>query len=327
VLRWVNRSSDLQKSGLRDRVRGHRSVAFETGVRRRWLGDVRGPWLFLLPAGAYLGALSIYPLFELFRMSVSDVTAANINRSWRFVGVGNFRNVISSSQFSSSLVHTVIFVIIITTVGLGGGVVAALALRGAGRVSGFVLGMMIFIWALPPVVNGSLWRFLFDAHGLIDSILLQTHLTSSPILWLVDPHLVLVSVALVTAWTVVPFAAVVYRAAILDIPPELTEAALIDGARSWQELRHIVLPLMKATTFVLGVLIVVYGFRSFDYIYVMTYGGPGTASTTLPFLSYEQAFVTYAFGVGAATAVLTILIVLVLGGLYARNVWAEEQLN
>jgi multiple sugar transport system permease protein len=84
------------------------------------------------------------------------------------------------------------------------------------------------------------------------------------------------------------------------------------------------MPAVRPTTLVLTVLTVVYGFRSFDFIYVMTYGGPGTVTTTLPFLSYLQAFVQFDFGVGSATAILTVALVIILAVIYARSVRKEE---
>jgi multiple sugar transport system permease protein len=123
----------------------------------------------------------------------------------------------------------------------------------------------------------------------------------------------------------VPFATIVYRAALLDIPQELMEAAAMDGAVPRQIVQHIVLPLLRPVMIVLGVVTVVYAFRSFDFIYIMTSGGPGTVSTTLPFLAYRLAFQSYRYSVGAATALVAVAIVLVLAFIYIRQVRAEER--
>jgi len=210
----------------------------------------------------------------------------------------------------------------VTVLGLAGGLAAAIALRGAARGSGLLLGLMVFIWALPPVVNGSVWKFLLGNTGLFNSLLGISG--SGPIGYLYNQHLALFSVAIVNSWAVIPFNALVFRAAILNIPPEIFEAAQLDGARPFQEIRYIIMAVVQPTTLVLAVLTVVYGFRSFDFIYVMTYGGPGTVTTTLPFLSYVEAFVRYDFGLGSATAVLTVLLVIVLAMVYARSVRREE---
>ncbi len=164
---------------------------------------------------------------------------------------------------------------------------------------------------------------LLDKRGMVDSLLGLVHV--APVYWLVDGRLPLVSVALVNAWVAVPFATLVYRAALLDIPSDVLASADVDGARPWQVLRYIVLPLLRPCTLVLAVVSLVYAFKSFDFIYIMTFGGPGTASTTLPFLSYRLAFEIYRYSQGAAVAVVTVAVVVLLAVLYIRQVRREER--
>ncbi|MDO8106697.1 sugar ABC transporter permease [Isoptericola sp. b441] len=280
--------------------------------------------VFLLPAALFLGIFSLYPLVQLLRMSVSDVTARTLNSPWSFVGLDNFTAGFSSGQTTQALVRTLVFVGVVTLLGMVGGLAGAIALRTRGRWSGLLLAVMVFVWALPPVVNGSVWKFLLGDAGLINTVLLDLGLRQAPAPFLYDQYWALMSVAFVNAFAVIPFNALVFRAALMNIEPETFEAAALDGANRWQEIRHIMLPAVRATTLVLLVLTVVYGFRSFDFIYVMTYGGPGTATNTLPFLGYLQAFVRYDFGLGAATSVVTVLGVLVLAVVYARSIRREE---
>ena len=174
------------------------------------------------------------------------------------------------------------------------------------------------------MVNGSVWKFLLGDAGLINSIITGVGLSQDAVPFLYDDRFALLSVAIVNSWAVVPFNALVFRAGILGIPAETFEAARIDGASRWQEIRYMIIPAVRPTTLVLAVLTIVYAFRSFDFIFVMTYGGPGVSTNTLPFLSYLQAFVRFDFGMGAATAVISVLLVLVLAVIYARSVRAEE---
>ncbi|HEX7105556.1 MAG TPA: sugar ABC transporter permease [Acidothermaceae bacterium] len=280
---------------------------------------------FLLPAVVFLAAFSIYPLVQLLRMSVSKVTAATLNRSWQFDGLANFRQGIESGQTTHALQLTAIFVAIVTIVGMVGGLAGAIALRSSGPWSGFLLALMVFVWALPPVVNGSVWKFLLGDSGLFNTVLHDVGLIDSPLPFLYDQHWALISVSLVSSWAVIPFNALVFRAALTNISPETFEATALDGANRWQEIRYVMLPAVRPTSLVLLVLTVVYGFRGFDFIYVMTYGGPGTATNTLPFLGYLQAFARYDFGLGAATSVFTVAFVLVLAVVYARSIRREER--
>ncbi|MBO1752642.1 sugar ABC transporter permease [Actinotalea sp. BY-33] len=279
--------------------------------------------VFLLPAAVFMGLFSIYPLIQLVRMSVSAVTVGTLNQEWVFTGLDNFSRSFSG-EGAPALTRTLVFVVVVTGLGMLLGLAAAITLRTRGRWSGFLLALMVFVWALPPVVNGSVWKFLLADSGLFNTVLLASGLRDSPVPFLYDQHWALMSVAFVNAFAVIPFNALVFRAALMNIPPETFEAAALDGASRWQEIRHIMLPSVRSSTLVLLVLTIVYGFRSFDFIYVMTYGGPGTATNTLPFLGYMQAFVRYDFGLGAATSVAAVLGVLVLAAVYARSIRREE---
>jgi multiple sugar transport system permease protein len=284
----------------------------------------RGKLLYVVPAAIVLAVLSFFPLAQLVRMAFSAVTSANLQDSWAFVGFGNFVASAASGDLGNALANTAIFVVVVTVLGLVGGLAAAISLRSSTRSSGILLGLMVFIWALPPVVNGSVWKFLLGDDGLINSLIRLTGISHGSVPFLYDQHLALYSVALVNSWAIIPFNALVFRAAILGIPAETFEAAQLDGARPFQEIRFVVLPAVRPTTLVLAILTIVYAFRSFDFIYVMTYGGPGTATNTLPFLGYLQAFVQFDYGKGSATALLAAALVVVLAVIYARSVRSEE---
>jgi len=293
------------------------------GPRRRRPRQAR--LLFLLPAALFLGVLSIYPLITLLRMAFSAVTAATLNADWAFTGLDNFTAGIQSGDTGAALSRTAVFVAVVTVLGMGLGLGGAIALRTSGRWSGALLALMVFVWALPPVVNGSVWKFLLADTGLVNTVLLATGLRDTPVPFLYDQHWALMAVAFVNSFAVIPFNALVYRAALLTIEPEVFEAAELDGAGKAQQVRHIMVPSVRGTTLVLLILTLVYGLRSFDFIYVMTYGGPGTATNTLPFLGYLQAFVRYDYGLGAATSVVAVAGVLVLAALYARSIRNEEK--
>jgi len=279
--------------------------------------------LFLVPAFLYLACLTFFPMFELLRMSVSRVTPEVLHHPWPFVGMAEFQRAVSTPDFREALLNTLIYVSVVVCSGLIGGLLSALVLWRSTPLSSVVFGVIVFVWAMPPLVNGSVWRFLLDPRGLIDGVLVAVHLPA--VLWLVEGKLPLVSVALVNAWVAIPFATIVYRAALLDIPQEVLEAASVDGAVPRQVIWHVIIPMLRPVMIVLGVVTVVYAFRSFDFIYIMTSGGPGTVSTTLPFLAYRLAFQAYQYSLGAATAVVSVLIVLGLAAVYIRQVRAEER--
>ena len=316
-------SADIRSTTPRTAGRGTTSGARRK--RSRGGGPLGTRAWFLVPGVAFLFAFSAIPIFQLVRMSVSDVGSATLNQEWPFVGAENFLKGFASGAMIDAVVRTLAVAAIVTGIGMVLGLAAAIALRTTGRWSAIILAGMVFVWALPPVVNGSVWKFLFAEDGLINTLVLLTPLRADPIPFLYDATWALVSVALVTTWAVIPFNALVFRAALLGISPEIFEAAALDGATRWQEIRHITIAAAKPTALVLLVLTIVYGFRSFDFIYVMTYGGPGTATNTLPFLGYLQAFSRYDFGLGASTSVIAVLLVVVLAVLYSRSILKEER--
>jgi len=145
-----------------------------------------------------------------------------------------------------------------------------------------------------------------------------------PVGWLSSPDLSLWAVSLVAAWASLPFAVLIIRGGLLSIPSEILEAAELDGVGSWSLSRHILLPLLRPTLAVLTILIILYAFRSFDFVYVMTQGGPGRITNTLPYLAYQTSFKTFSFGSGAAVAVLSMLVVALLAIPYVANLRREE---
>ncbi|WP_426592587.1 carbohydrate ABC transporter permease [Cellulomonas sp. McL0617] len=279
---------------------------------------------FAIPAAALLLALAIWPLVQLGVMSLHEVTAATLNNEWQWVGLGNFSAVLHEPDLVSVVLNTLAFVLVVTVIGMVGGYVVAVSMSSSTRGGSFLLGMMVFVWALPPVVNGSIWKFLLADKGLLNETFRALGGTTS-IGFLYDRHLALWSVALVNAWAVVPFNALILRASLLSVDPQVLEAAEIDGAGPWQRIRYVLTPSVRPAATVLTVLTVVYAFRSFDFIYVMTAGGPGTSSTTLPYLAYVHAFIELDYGRGAAAALLALVVVLSLALVYARDVRRNEE--
>ena len=269
--------------------------------------------------------MAVWPLLQLGWMSLNQVTAASLNGTWDFIGALNYRDLFADPDFWPVVANTVAFVVVVTGLGMAGGFLVAVAVSSATRGGDFLLGMMVFVWALPPVINGSIWKFLLADRGLANELLRATGIAPDGVGFLFDPQFALWSVALVNAWAVVPFNALIFRAALLGIDAEVLEAAEVDGARPYQRVLHLLLPQVRPAATVLTVLTIVYAFRSFDFIYVMTAGGPGTSSTTVPYLAYVEAFVKLNYGAGAATALLALLAVLPFALIYARDVRRSEE--
>ena len=280
------------------------------------------PWGYLIPAAVILAALSVYPLVQLARMAFSEVGPTTIVGPWKFVGWSNFREAIDDRVFWPSVRATGTFTVVLLAIDLVVGYLFACVLSTGTWSTNLALRIMVFVWVLPPIVSGSVWKFLLAGNGAVNSVLGLVGV--EPVDWLSSPDHALLSVSLVAAWASLPFSILVIHGGMLSLPVEVVEAARIDGAGFWRLSRHIVLPILRPTLTVLTVLIILYAFRSFDFVYVMTKGGPGTATTTLPYFAYDTAFKTYQFGVASALALISILVVVVLAVPYMLGLRKEH---
>ncbi len=285
--------------------------------RRRWRPSIR--WAYGVPAAALLVVLSLYPLVVLVQMSLDDVTIANLRGYWPFAGLANFRAELSDPAFVAVAVQTLAVVVSVLVLSLTVGFLVALVLRDNSRLNRITQTTMILVWTLPPIVTGSLWKFLLASDGGLNVLLVRAHVLAHPVPFLSQSSTSLAAITAITLWASTPFAVMVIKSAILDVPPEILDAARVDGAGTTQIVLRVIVPVIRPTLLILGVLSVVGAFKAFDFIYVMTRGGPGTSSATIPFLGYLLAFQDYRFGLAGAVSVIAMLIVLVLalGYLYA----------
>jgi multiple sugar transport system permease protein len=290
-------------------------------LRQGWL--VRS--VSAVPAAALLAVLSLYPLIVLIQMSLSDVTISNLLGYWPSVGLRNFSDQLTSSTFRAVAVQTFALVIAVLVLSLLFGFLAAMVLRENTAFNRITQTTMILVWTLPPIVVGSLWKFLLASDGGLNQLLVRLHLIAHPVPFLSRSSTALVAITAITLWASAPFAAMIIKSAILDLPADVLDAARVDGANSIQVVTRVILPMIRPTLLILGVLSVVGAFKAFDFIYVMTRGGPGTSSTTIPFLGYLLAFQNYQFGAAGAVSVMAMLVVVALAVGYILAVRRETR--
>jgi multiple sugar transport system permease protein len=276
-----------------------------------------GHWMFLAPAFVFLSVFAALPFVELVRMSLSDATFGGVVRGdWNFVGLDNFASLPGNPDFRLATVNTLVFTAVVVVLSLAGGLAVATLIARTSLPRGFLQGMIVLSWSMPAVITGNVWRFMFSPDGVVNK--LGSFVGMPAQLWLADPQLALYSVSFVAAWQAIPFAALVYKAALMDIPPEQIEAAAIDGATPRQTFWRVVVPQLRPVTLVLVILLMVYALRSFDHIFIMTQGGPGTATTTVPLLAYRTAFSLDNFGLGSAISVIASVLIVFLALAYTR---------
>ncbi|NEY35946.1 ABC transporter permease subunit [Streptomyces sp. PRKS01-65] len=238
-----------------------------------------------------------------------------------FVGLENFRTAFGDEGFRNAVWLTLVFTVVSSLVGQNtlGLALASLMQRASKPVRTLTGGIVITAWVLPEVVAGFLLYAFFRREGTLNAVLDALHLPRQN--WLFTLPILAVSFA--NVWRGTAFSMLVYSAALQEIPREVTEAAQVDGAGGWRRLWHITLPMIRRSIGTNLMLNTLQTLSVFGLIWVMTRGGPGDRSQTLPLFMYEQAFQNSMIGYGTAVALLLLLVGALFSVLYLRLLRTE----
>ena len=281
-------------------------------------------YLFLLPALIYIGLTMLYPVGYNLRMSFQDVNIGTfLSGDAPWIGVDNYRRLIDDQVFRTALGRSLVFTAGSLVFQFSIGFALALFFNRPFPGNGLLRALMLLAWLLPTVVSGSLFRWMLDGDfGIVNHGLERLGLISESRYWLLDPGTAMPGVVLANIWVGIPFNMVLLLAGLQSIPTTLYEAASVDGANAWQRFRSLTLPLMRPVSLSVLLLGIIYTFKVFDLVYVMTKGGPVDATTTLPIWTYMLTFSFFRFGEGAAAATL-LLVGLV--GVAAAYLWLTRR--
>ena len=291
------------------------------GALGRRLRRSRVAYLFVAPAYLLMFAFMAYPLVESLILSFYEWNGIGPRV---FVGLDNFRFLLEDTVFLKALKNNLIFSALTTagTVVLGFLLAVAVERR--------VLGWSIFkiVYFLPVMMSGTvvglLWGRLYDpTYGPINSLLHRLGWENPPV-WLGDPNVALYAIILVTIWQYAGFPMVMFLAGMESIPPEIHDAATLDGVNARQRMTQIILPLVKHVVSVMVLLQLIFSFKVFDIIWAMTTGGPGEATTVLGIHLYRESFTYTHFGYGAVIAVVMFVIIFAMFTAYQRLVRIEQ---
>jgi ABC-type sugar transport system permease subunit len=270
------------------------------------------PSVWLAPAVLLIAAVAVVPLLFSF---VESLHSQDLRLPWLgrdFVGAANYTALTRDVRFSGALAHTLFFTAATVSLEMILGLIAAMALHGAVRGRGLLRTAAILPWALPTVVAGLLWRFVFDGRSGAIAILFARAGAEPPV-WLADRWLAWVPLILADVWKTTPFVALLLLAGLQQIPRELYEAASIDGAGTIRVFRSVTLPLLAPAMSVAVVFRVLDAFRVFDLVYVLTGGGPGTATEPLSLYTFNTLFQNLRFGYGSALASVSFFLASIAG--------------
>ena len=276
-------------------------------------------WLLMLPLLAVMIAVIGWPMADTVRMSFTD--ARLVGTGGQFVGLDNYVKILSGSNFRNTLLTTTWFAVISVSAEMVLGVLAALLLNQQFYGRTVLRALMILPWALPTIVNATLWRLIYNPeYGALNAALSQLGLIGDYRSWLGEPGSAMAALIVADCWKNFPLVALIALAALQSVPRDLIAASLVDGASAINRFRFVVLPYLVGPLMVALVLRTIEAFKVFDIIWVMTRGGPANSTRTLSILVYQEAFSFGRAGSGASLALIVTLIVTVLAVAYGALV-------
>ncbi|MBN9063501.1 MAG: sugar ABC transporter permease [Rhizobiales bacterium 65-9] len=281
------------------------------------------PYYFLLPAILITAAVVLFPVAQTIWLSLFNYVIYDPDGS-QFVGFGNFAAVFRDEVFWISLRHSVVWIVGVVGLQFLLGLIAALILNESFWWRGLARALVVIPWALPSVIIGLMWTWMYDFNvGVINDALLRLGVISAPIAWLARPDTALGAIMLGLVWQGFPFFAVTILAGLQTVPAELYEAAEIDGATRWKRFTNVTLPAIGDVIATALLLRTIWVANSLDVILVMTGGGPGYATYTLPLYAFQRAYSGMEFGYGAALALVLTALLLAVVWLYVKRASRE----
>jgi multiple sugar transport system permease protein len=274
-------------------------------------GDRTLAYLTLAPSVALLLLLSVVPTITVFATSMQRVGLGDLSGPW--IGFDNFIWALESRQFWRALSNTFVWVFGSVAIEMVLGLLLALLLHQNFVGRGIARAVLLAPYLVPTIVAVLVWRYMFhDIVGILNSLLTDLGIISGPLQWLSSTRWAMASVIIVGVWKFFPFVVLAVLGILQSIPQEQYEAARIDGASAFQQFWRITLPYVMPVFILTALLRTIWTFHKFEIIYLLTGGGPLDATTTLPILVYQKAFVDFELGRAAAIAILTFLILAVL---------------
>ena len=261
--------------------------------------------LFVAPALALMAAVIVFPWLFTGFMSVQDW---KLSQARSFAGLDNYVRLLSDERFQWAAVRTLYYTVLAVVAPLVLGTVAALIFHRRFPLRGFLRGVFILPMMATPVAVGLVWTMMFHPQlGVLNYLL--SRIGIPPQLWVYDPQTVIPSLVMVETWQWTPLVMLIVLGGLAALPSEPYESAQLDGASSWQMFRHITFPLVLPFLMVAAIIRTIDAVKSFDIIFVISQGGPGTASETLNLFLYLQAFAFY--DIGYASAVVAVFFALI----------------
>lgn len=272
----------------------------------------RVPTGFIVPALVFVSIVLVIPSVVGTVFTFSDWQGFG---SFRWIGLGNYTTFFSDPQSGQSIINTVVLAVVLVSGQNVLGLALALAMDRSFRGHSFLQALFLMPVIISPIIVSYLWQYIYSPDGALNAVLSAVGLGDLRHIWLGDASTALAAIAVTIIWQNTGSAMVIYLAGLRGIPPELTEAASLDGATRWQRLTHVKLPLLAPAITVNLVLSLINALRTFDQVIAMTNGGPGYATDTLATVIYKRGFGANQLSYGLTMAVILAVAIAILATL------------
>jgi multiple sugar transport system permease protein len=286
--------------------------------------------LLLLPAFFFLVCFYAYPMLFNLQVSLTDLSLFGLRRGGQWIGIGNYLELLTGSQFRRVLYNTTVW---LTLVGVSVRIVLGVALAflincdtlRRYRLRTLFHVLLIVPWATPPIVTVVIWRWMLDPRaGIVNKLILGSGLAAEPVAFLSDTGYVWPALITIITWNTLPLVTLTFLASLKSIPTEVLEAAAVDGATKVRSAWHVVLPHLMPAIVVMTLMSTFWTFNNFAYVWLTTGAGPGTYTNVMATEVYLKAFVDGRMGYSSALGVVMAALMTAFGLLYLRFVVQRE---
>ncbi len=295
--------------------------------RKLTAGEGRFAYLVIAPALILVLGIIIFPMMVNLIYSLKNMELISAHRG-EFVWLANYIQVLSHREFWDALGRTVYFTVVSLTIETVLGLLIALLLNEKFFGVSFLRTIIILPWAVPEIVTGSMWRWIYNPqYGVLNAVLMKLHLISSYQSWLSDPLLAMNMVIFADAWKMTPLAVIFFLAALQMINKSSYEAAMVDGAGTFRRFFVLTLPYLKPTLLVIIVMRTMEKFKAFGVFYAITRGGPADGTMVLTYTAFNKAFSNLQYSIAATYAYLIAIIIVILTVFYVKTLKGDGDLR
>lgn len=291
---------------------------------KKQLSEQKFAWLIILPACLIVFGIVLFPLASTFLYSFKnmDLTSSGYGQ---FVGFENYLNLLKDKEFWDTTGRTAYFTGVSITIEIVLGIFIALLLNEDIKGKTFLRTIIIIPWAIPTIVNGAMWKWIYHPeYGALNALLSQLGLINEYQSWLGKPLLAMNMIILADVWKMTPLVVIFFLASLQMRNQSVYEAALMDGANIFQRFYHLTLPFLKPTILVIVVMRTMEAFKVFDIIYATTRGGPANGTLTLTYDAYLKAFNNLQYSQGATISYMIAFMIASLTFIYVKSMKNEE---